>query len=150
DGVDAIPTGSERGDAAAELHGDAEPVPAQRPQARREAARVAARVAEIADRSGDLRLDRFEDRVELRHLARVEDLLLLAVLGEEGHLLHPRLELGVIAIEVQSAFRDGLILEPFSPHQLVQHALAVLAQAELAGRGATRPCPRAPAAEWES
>src|SRR5206468_10823186 len=89
DGVDAIPTGPERGDAAAEFHGDAEPVPAQRPQALREEARVAARVAEIADRSGDLGLDRFEDGVELRHLARVEDLLLLAVLGEEGHLLYP-------------------------------------------------------------
>src|SRR5207247_927105 len=84
----------ERRDARAELHGAAEPVPAEGAQALREEARVPARIPDVADGPGDLRLDRLEDRVEPRHRARVEDLLLLAVLGEERHLLHSRFELG--------------------------------------------------------
>ena len=92
---------------------------------------VAARVAEVADGARELVRDGLEDGIELRHLARAEDLLFLTVLGEERHLLRPRLELGSVAIEVERALRDGVVLEPLGPHELVHHRLAVLAEAEL-------------------
>ena len=97
-----------------------------------------------------LALHRLEHRVELRHRARVEDLLLLAVLGEERHLLHARLELGRVAIEIERPLRDGVVLDSFRARQLVQHPLAVLAEAELDERIPPRPRCRALAQEAES
>src|SRR5262245_25457545 len=141
--LDAVAPGQERGDAGAQPDADPEAIAAEGAQPLREESRVAARIAEVADGSGDLGLDRLEDRIDLGHVVGVEDLLLLAVLGEEGHLLHPRLELGVIAVEVQRAPGDGVVLDALCAREVVEDALAILAEAELDQRVASRPRRRA-------
>jgi hypothetical protein len=96
-----------------------------------EQARVAARVSDVANGPGDLSLDRLEDRIEPGDRARVEDFLLLAALGEERHLLRPRLELGRVAIEIERAARDGMVFDGLGARELVQERLAVLAEPQL-------------------
>jgi len=125
-------------------------VPGHARQRLREHPRVAARVAEVADGARDLALHRREGRLEPGHRGGVEDLLLLAVLGEERHLLDAGLELGRVAMQVERALADRVVLDPLGPDQLVHHRLAVLAQAELDERVAARPRRRALAQEAQS
>src|SRR5580704_13013924 len=137
----ALPTPSartERGDARAERDRDPEPVAAERAQALGEETRVAARIAEISDRPRDPGLHRLEGRLELRHAARIQDLLLLPVLGEQRHLLDTRRQLGRIAIEIERFLRDRVVLDTFRGDELAHHPPAVLAEAELHERVASR------------
>ena len=86
-----------------------------------EQARVAAGVAEVANGAGDLRLDRLEYRVQSRQRTGVEYLLLLPVLGQQRHLLDPRLQLGGVAVKVERALMDRLVLDPLRARHFVQH-----------------------------
>src|SRR5262249_31743180 len=88
--------------------------------------------------------------IEFRQLVRVEDFLLLAMLGEERHLLDPGLELDGTPVQIDRALRDGVILDPLGAHQLVHHALAVLAEPELDERVAAGSARRALAQELQA
>ncbi len=131
DAGDAVTLGAERAHPRAEPDGGAVLLAADAGQRLREHARIAARVAEIPDGAGDLPAHRLEDGIQAGEGGGVEDLLLLPVLGEERHLLDPRLELGGITVEVEGAPVNGLVLDALRAHHLVEHALAVLAEPQL-------------------
>src|SRR5207247_10373706 len=69
------------------------------------------------------------------------------VLGQQRHLLDAGLELGGVAMHVEGALVDRLILDALRAHQLVHHSLAVLAETELDERVAARALGRALAQE---
>jgi len=129
----------------AELDGQAELLATHARQRLREDPRVAARVGEVAHGARDLVLHGLEHRIEPGDRRGVEHLLLLAMLGQERHLLDARLQLAGIAVEVEGAAGHGLVGDALAAHDLVQHRPAVLAEAELDQRVAprARPCTRA-------
>src|SRR5207244_13350833 len=76
---------------------------------------VAARVTDVADRAGDLPLHRLEDRIELGNAPSIQNLLLLPMLREQRHLLHARVQLGPVSLEIERALRDRAVLDLLGP-----------------------------------
>src|SRR5262249_56889897 len=89
DAVDPVAVGTQGGDAHAEPDDDAELLLAHARQVLDEQSRVATGVADVANGTGDLPLDRLEDRIEPGGPSPVQDLLRLAAPGRELPLLRP-------------------------------------------------------------
>ena len=76
-------------------------------------------------------LDRAQHRLRFDDAIGVENILLLAVLLDEFHLLDARRKTLGVAIQVKDPFVDVVVINPFIRRDLVEHSLAVLGQPQL-------------------
>jgi len=104
---------------------------ADRLQLARELDAVAARIRHAVDGAGELVLDGREVRLGLDDAVRVEHVLLLAVVLQELHLLHARLEALRIAVQIEQPFVDVVVIDLLVRGDLVEHSLAVLRESQL-------------------